>query len=136
MYVNDGIAVMIVDDDADDVHLFREAIREINPHVNCQIFMGSEHFIQHLLEASSLPDYVFLDVNMPKINGLECLGLIRENQSIRNVPVVIYTTSVRSEDKEKAQRLGAFSYIVKPTGFNELKAYLRHILSGKKIWMY
>ena len=83
-----------------------------------------------------MPDFIFLDINTPKMTGLECLEEIKKYPVLKNIPIIIYTTSVRGEDKEKAQRLGAFSYIVKPSSISELKGYLKHLLSGKKIWLY
>lgn len=77
-----------------------------------------------------VPDYIFLDLNMPRLNGKQCLEKIRKIPSMRTVPVIIYSTSTLENDREETKALGANYFLVKPNHFTELQHALKAILAG------
>jgi CheY-like chemotaxis protein len=113
--------IMIVDDDADDRNLFYEALMEVDP--SCQFISAcnGEHALETLQSPGfTLPDFIFLDLNMPRMNGWQCLENLRKNKSCAGIPVIIYTTSQASEDDEKAKEPGAVYFLTKPNRFKDL----------------
>ena len=121
---------MIVDDDADDRNLFCEALMEANPH--CQFITGNngEHALEILKRPGiSLPDFIFLDINMPRMNGWQCLKLLREDECCQFIPVIIYSTSQASDDFEKIKELGSVYFFTKPARFADLVRGIFYVLN-------
>jgi CheY-like chemotaxis protein len=117
--------VLFVDDDADDYDIFCEAVSLSVP--NAKTLRANDGYSALVLleELVVAPDYIFLDINMPVMNGKEFLSLIKKDQRLKDIPVIMYTTS--SEEREKAtfQKMGASAYIVKPTDFTTLVSVLQ-----------
>ena len=116
-----GQKYLIVDDDADDVDFFCEAIQEISSDALCYIARNGEDAL-HLLsqKIDALPDCIFLDLNMPLMDGKACLAELKKNDWTKDIPVIIYTTSTHSKDREATTKLGADYYLVKPTSFKKI----------------
>lgn len=127
--------ILIVDDDSDDREMFCEALKEVTPDSICYTAASGRAAIM-LLEnrEMELPDLIFLDVNMPVMNGSEFLSIIKRNESYNRISVIIYSTSSFLEDVEKAQRAGALCFFTKPSNFNTLKESLflvvQHLSTG------
>jgi len=112
---------MIVDDDEDDRELFCEAITEIAGHFKCVDAENGELALIYLNdEKRPLPDYIFLDLNMPRLNGKQCLAEIKKMEHLKSIPVIIYSTSNHQQDREITLQLGATGFLHKPTEFNKL----------------
>jgi CheY-like chemotaxis protein len=117
---------MIVDDDEDDREFFEEAVDKINSSIKCMNLENGEKALQYLKDESKImPDYIFLDLNMPKINGKECLIEIKKTHHLKEIPVIIYTTSNQEKDREQTKQLGAIGFIHKHTQFDMLCDELR-----------
>jgi CheY-like chemotaxis protein len=82
------------------------------------------------------PDIIFLDLNMPRMNGLEFLKAIKTHRSYKRIPVIIYTTSSNPEDIRKTKDLGATDFVTKPSDFDELYQKLITILNKHLIPAY
>jgi len=122
--------ILLIDDDIDDAGLFREALKRIAPSILFQYFNEGEEALRNLLEEKNvLPDIIFVDINMPKINGWEFLVGIRELRHLKQVPVIIYSTSSEEKEIRKAKQLGANGFITKPDSFTQLKEMLATILA-------
>jgi len=112
---------LIIDDDDDDCQLFCEAIREINPLFECYISMNSSDALMKLKDGSiPIPDFIFLDLNMPKTNGKACLIELKKDQHLKHIPVIMLTTSSSQHDIDETNQLGASFFITKPSNFNSL----------------
>jgi CheY-like chemotaxis protein len=123
--------IMIVDDDDDDIELFCEALKDIDHDVECMSASNGEEALNKLnKENASLPDYIFLDLNMPRLNGKQCLKGLKVNSKLRDIPVIIYTTSKLKEDMEETKQLGAF-FLTKPSKVKDLRKAIASILEGK-----
>ena len=123
--------VLIVDDDDDDRELFCEAIGHVSKEIKC-IHATDGEMALRLLRADdkSTPDYIFLDLNMPRLNGKECLAEIKKINKVKDVPVIIYSTSNHRKDMEDTQLLGAADFLHKPNEFDLLISSLKNIFSG------
>jgi DNA-binding response OmpR family regulator len=106
---------LLIDDDADDQEIFILAMAEVSKDFQCIVASsGGEALTMMTGDTGLLPDYIFLDLNMPRMNGKECLIEIKKNKRLRNVPVIMYTTSSSLSDKTETRNLGASEFITKP----------------------
>ena len=111
----------IVDDDTDDQELFMEAVKEVDESIKCLTASNCEEALDMLKNRKiSLPDVIFLDLNMPRLNGKQCLAEIKKEANLRDIPVIIYSTSSEKRDMEETSRLGAAYFLTKPNKFEEL----------------
>ncbi|HEY0355666.1 MAG TPA: response regulator [Flavisolibacter sp.] len=126
---------LLVDDDADDISLFGDVLNEVESGIELKIAMNGVEALEKLGQLHpDLPDIIFLDLNMPRMEGLECLREIKASPQFRHIPVIMYTTSSLSKDIEEAMMSGAICFITKPTHVKELKFILSSIagsLPGK-----
>jgi CheY-like chemotaxis protein len=121
--------IFIADDDEDDRYLFTNALREIDETIQCEFATDGKNALTILKNVSQLPDVLFLDLNMPILNGLECLRKLKNDIRLNQLPVVIFTTSQNPEDIEITYRLGANVFFSKPSDYNEMKEKLERILN-------
>ncbi len=121
--------IFLVEDDVDDQFLFLDALKEIDKSINCRVAENGKDALKDLKRLEALPDLIFLDLNMPVMNGFECLGKLKRDKRLREVPVVIFTTSKNPADAEATHELGANVFFSKPSRFSELKTKLQRILS-------
>lgn len=123
------MTILLVDDDEDDQDIFKEASELVKPDINCLFAKDGEKCLELLETLSPLPDYIFLDVNMPRMDGKECLRLLKAPDSpFQKIPVVIYSTSNHKSELGEYFRLGAANFITKPSEFNLLVTYLKSVL--------
>jgi DNA-binding NtrC family response regulator len=118
--------ILLIDDDHDDCELFGEALHDIDPGISLSCLNNSENVIHSLDEIN--PELIFLDVNMPRKNGYECLKEIKSHQKHLNIPVIMYSNTGRPDDINEAYRNGAAIFIQKPVTYQALVDTLSHIL--------
>lgn len=119
----------IVDDDTDDQEIFAAALNELDDSINCVAVDNCEDAIQMLKKTDELPDFIFLDLNMPRINGRQCLVEVRKLARLKHVPVIIYSTSSSKKDIDETAQLGADMFLTKPSKFNDLCNALNNVIS-------
>ncbi|WP_405269819.1 response regulator [Cellulophaga sp. Ld12] len=123
--------IAIADDDEDDRYIFQEAFESLNLGLELFQFKDGMELMNYLnCSLNELPNFLFLDLNMPKKNGLECLQEIRANERLKGLPISIYSTSNSDRDIQEAYALGADIYLTKPTSFNLLKNSLERLLTS------
>jgi len=122
------MTILCVDDDMDDLELLREAIEEIDSSVVCLSASTGQEAMNLLGNGLVLPNLIFLDINMPLMNGVTCLAKIRENKKFDNIKVVFLSTSLYALNKEKMRSLTA-DFFTKPVRYSDLVGLLRAILS-------
>jgi CheY-like chemotaxis protein len=121
--------LLLVDDDPDDREIFVEALHQINPQYYCVTAKdGDEALVFLRKEAIVMPDYIFLDLNMPKMDGRQTLRELASDKSLNKIPVCIYTTSNRTKDRDVTASMGAKSYVVKASSFDDLKHSIRSVI--------
>lgn len=124
--------ILLIDDDADDRKYFVEAVQEIDVAIECVTAKDGEQALQLLRDTQfSLPDYIFLDLRMPKINGRQCLLQIKAEERLKTIPVIMYTTSREVEEMEELQSLGAVRFITKPSDPDEIYYVLSLVLEER-----
>lgn len=122
---NEPFHILLADDDEADRLLFQEAFSEIKIKTIVHITNNGVELMEYLsADDARLPDVIFLDLNMPRKNGLECLIEIRNTEKLKNISVAIYSTSDNEKDMDETFRNGANVYITKPNSFNVLKQVL------------
>lgn len=126
-----NITILLVDDDRDDTALFEEVLGEVRPSIILQTAENGIEALEGLQNrVTPLPDLIFLDLNMPRMGGKECLLQLKGNTQLRNIPVIIYTTSSQSADIEEAMIAGAVCFITKPNSIKEMKTVLSSIVES------
>ena len=123
------MTVLYVEDDPEDRDIFKEALESISPSSVCHLATDGNDGLRYLLKNSVQPDYIFLDINLPEMNGKEFLKMIKETERFRNIPVVMYSTSSRPEDKDECLQLGAFDFVIKPSTFAQIREMLARFIA-------
>jgi CheY-like chemotaxis protein len=91
------LKILLADDDTDDRFFFEKALNELSLNTHLTTVHGGEQLMEYLLEnTKNLPDVLFLDLSMPRKNGIECLSEIKENKQLEAVPVIMFSTSFRA----------------------------------------
>ena len=131
----DALHVLLADDDEDDRLFFKDAIDEVKVKTVVRIVADGVQLMEYLNKPDiHLPNVVFLDLNMPRKSGIDCLKEIRSNHKLKDLSIVIYSTSASEEDIEATFVKGANVYIKKPNDFNDLKRVLGQVLTIN--WQY
>ena len=129
-FYQNNLSVFLADDDADDRFLFEEALLEVRNDVTITTANNGEQLMAKLNNnGNESPYMIFLDLNMPLKNGIECLDEIKANDNLKNIPVVIFSTSSHKDTINQIYTKGANYYICKPDNFQNLKLLLVKIFS-------
>ncbi|SIS42857.1 Response regulator receiver domain-containing protein [Zobellia uliginosa] len=132
---NKLLNIALADDDEDDRMLFSEAIEEITIKTQLTCFKHGQELMEHLNTPNiALPNLIFLDLNMPIKNGMQCLKEIRSNPALRDLCIAIYSTSSSEKDIEETFLNGANIYLNKPNNFVKLQDSVERILQLN--WQY
>jgi len=123
------ILFFVVDDDADDRDIFTMALGCIRHKTRCITAKSGEEALELLKKNEEfIPDFIFLDINMPRVNGKECLIEMRKMERLKKVPIYMYSTSFTDKDKVETLSLGATDYFVKPYSVKILIEILSKII--------
>lgn len=129
------LKIILTDDDEDDRLFFKDAIEEISVKTALRLFNHGQELMDFLaVPTNDLPDLLFLDLNMPIKNGMECLKEIKADKRLQHIIVAIYSTSSSEQDVENTFINGANIYINKPSSFKALKKAVAKVL--KVNWQY
>ena len=131
----DYIHIILADDDEDDRLFFTDAFDELGMNTKVNTYNDGVDLMNYLNEEDAvLPQVLFLDLNMPKKSGIECLIEIKANNKMSEIAIAIYSTSASEKDIEETFVLGANIYIKKPSNFKQLKKVLSEVVSIN--WQY
>lgn len=122
------MVILYVDDDGEDCDFFTDAIKAIDSSIQCRIASNGQAALNSLRSFSPLPDYIFLDINMPLMDGKTCLRELKKSDIFRPIPVVMYSTSSDTREIKECYELGAFDFLIKPSDFQKLCEDLDSIL--------
>lgn len=123
---NEPLHILLADDDENDRLLFIEAFSELKINTIVHTVNSGTELIKRLnMQDIRLPDVLFLDLNMPGKNGIECLKEIKSNENLQNISIAIYSTSDNEKDIDETFHNGANVYITKPNNFKMLKQVLK-----------
>jgi CheY-like chemotaxis protein len=121
---------LLIEDDLDDQEIFLMALQKIDANISCVIASEGVEGLKKLSDTSYRPQLICIDINMPKITGIECLEEIKKLSHLKNTRIVMYSTSQDKSVMIKCRQLGADHFIIKPPGFTPLVESLRPILNG------
>jgi CheY-like chemotaxis protein len=121
--------IILADDDVDDLELFQSAAKECNENIKIVTAEDGLKLIE-LLEKEEPPDVVIMDLNMPGMNGYDCVKVIRGNKKYNTIPIMIFSTSSAKEDIEHCLEIGADFYVVKPRSFKALTDIVSDLNEG------
>jgi len=122
--------ILLADDDMDDTEMFCEALAEIDEDILCHCAENGSEALKILDSLDENPGVIFLDLNMPIMNGWECLKELKSNQRYKDIPVIMISTSSHKNDMENAASSGAVCYFIKPNNFKDLIQVLKIITSN------
>jgi len=129
------IQILLADDDEDDRLIFKEAFDEIKIDTKVSLVNDGVELMDYLLDKGNpLPHILFLDLNMPRKTGLDCLLEIKQLEHLKDIAIAIYSTSASDMDIEETFVQGANVYIKKPSDFNTLKKILEQVIANN--WQY
>jgi len=124
-----SINILLADDDADDRIFFEEALEGYSLTTHLTAVHDGEQLMQLLTkDTNEVPHVLFLDLNMPRKNGFECLTEIKLNQKLKQFPVIIFSTSFEQEVVNQLYKIGAQYFIRKPAAFSQFKQIIQHTL--------
>ncbi len=119
--------IWLADDDKDDGDLFTDVVKQILP-LSTVTVIGRGDLLMEKLKGEERPDCLFLDINMPEMDGLECLLQIRAQRIFRNLPIIIFSSTTQPAHLSTSYEYGANLFYTKPSSFQELIAGLSSIL--------
>ena len=123
--------ILLVDDDLDDIDFFQEALHEIDSRIQLHSAKNGLSALEFLRKTQTItPNLIFLDINMPEMNGWQCLKELKNTPVLKQIPVIMYSTSATKMDQQKASSLGAVGIYQKPERFEELKHLLKNVIGA------
>ena len=123
-FIKRWMKILLIDDDTDDQTLFCEAVKLIAPQVQCDVAANGREGLSLLNSYSNLPRLVFLDINMPIMDGRETLRIIKSTPRLQTLDMIIYSTSNHTEEVKQYTRFGV-RFMTKPNSFDELVDLLK-----------
>lgn len=128
--MSEPFTCFLVDDDIDDQEIFLTVMEDIAPRVRCITALNGQEAMNMLTSGEVLPDLIFLDLNMPLMNGKQFLAACRQVDKCRHIPVIVLSTTSDKSSIEETFRLGAKDYITKPHKFSEWGTLIKEKLSA------
>ncbi len=116
---------LLVDDDPDDQEVFLTALSDVSATALCLVAPDGDRALELLHNEETIPDYIFLDLNMPRMNGFEFLAAMKKSRILKDIPVIVYSTTSQISQIEKAKKLGAAEFFSKTYKYDELCTLLR-----------
>lgn len=129
-----NLAVMEIfyaDDDPVDIVFFTRALKRIDPSVTCVTATDGVEALDKLFNQPKKPDAIFIDLYMPKLDGIECVIAIKRNKELKRIPIIIISNAINKKEIDQFNRLGVYYFLSKST-FEDLEASLKNILDSLK----
>jgi CheY-like chemotaxis protein len=123
----------LIDDDIDDQEIFLSVLEQVDPSIQCYTAANGQEAIHKLESEQVKPDLIFLDLNMPLMNGKQFLKACSSLNSCKEIPVIILTTSSDTKSLEETKQLGAKDYITKPDKFSAWGTVIKEKLNVYRV---
>jgi CheY-like chemotaxis protein len=124
--------IVLADDDEDDCLMFKDVLSELELKADVALFDNGHDLLHFLFEVcEDCPDIIFLDLNMPRRNGIDCLSEIRSIPKYQEVPIIVLSTSAHGPTVQKAFENGATLFVQKPDTFHRMRNILHKTLLGE-----
>lgn len=128
-----SIKVYLIDDKEDDRELFCYALKAVPQPTQFDCAVSGPDALEQLTDMDMLPDYIFLDLNMPGMTGLECLEAMRQMPHLTDTPIIVYSGVSNRIHEQRAKALGASHYLIKPFSSEELTGMLANLLGQNEM---
>ncbi|MEZ4888177.1 MAG: response regulator [Chitinophagales bacterium] len=123
-------AILLVEDDMVDIMTVKRAVKELQINNPLIVARNGEEGVSYLETCrEDLPFIILLDINMPRMNGIEFLKIVKQDKTFRTIPIVILTTSQEEQDRYESFHLGVAGYMVKPVHYQQFVELIRMINS-------
>lgn len=122
--------ILYVEDDRDDYSFFVELLEQIRPGAQCANATNGQEALNMLDAGTITPELILLDINMPVLDGKECLKSLKADPRFNNIPVYIYTTGANPLHAKDCKQLGAVDYLIKPSTLREANEIVRKIVNA------
>ena len=120
--------ILLIEDDPDDQEIFISVLESISDTVKCIAIGDAELALDKLKNKEITPEIIFIDLNMPMMNGIQFLTEVKQQEVLMEIPVIVLTTASDPGIIKKVKYLGAYDYIIKPSKYGELRKALVSIL--------
>ncbi|HEX8061101.1 MAG TPA: response regulator [Cyclobacteriaceae bacterium] len=121
---------LLADDDRDDREMFSEALAALDPKIICDGVEDGREALKFLSTSKIFPNIIFVDINMPGMDGWELLRKLKSDTHYLDIPVIVYSTSSRMKDRNTAMDLGAVCFVTKPDNFILMKSMLKAVVDS------
>jgi len=118
--------ILLAEDDIDDQNIFQLALQEVDSKIDIQFVSNGKELLQLL--STKNPDMLFLDLEMPYKNGLECLVEIRSNKNFEDLPVIVFSSTTKPSNVQTAYEMGANLFFIKPAVYSEYLSSIKALL--------
>lgn len=125
--IQNNKTILVIEDDMVDIMTIKRVVKQLEITNPLHVENNGEEALHYLLNAEELPGLILLDLNMPKMNGIEFLNELRKINLLKNIPVVVLTTSKEQQDKYNSFDLSISGYMIKPVDFNQFKDMVKTI---------
>lgn len=123
--------IFYCDDDQEDIELFKRVVFKINSNIQCESLTDAEESIAYLAGAFPKPDAIFIDLHMPKLDGLECVIAIKRNKALKKIPLIILSNGLGKAQIEQFNKLGVYRFVSKST-VDDMETSLKHMLQPEQ----
>lgn len=124
-----SLSILLVEDDTIEVMKFKRVLKSISESYKIIEATNGEAALVYLNKRESLPDIILLDLNMPKMNGLEFLNILKNDEVLRYIPTIILSTSSNQKDLLEAYKIGIAGYVTKPLKYEDYVEKIKRLLN-------
>jgi CheY-like chemotaxis protein len=122
--------VLYIDDDLEDVEIFREQLYEIDPAIGFSYAISADDAFKKLTNNLVRPDIIFLDYHMPAVDGAECIKMIKERNALRQIPIVLISSSIAGRQIDEFNQLGVYNFLSKTALLEDMRPAIKVILDS------
>jgi CheY-like chemotaxis protein len=126
-----GMEIFYADDDPVDIVFFTRALKRIDTSITCSTAVDGVEALDKLFNQTTRPDAIFIDLYMPKLDGIECVIAIKRNKELKRIPIIIISNAINKKEIDQFNRLGVYYFLSKST-FEDLEASLKNIINSLK----
>ena len=123
------MVIFYADDDPVDLVFFTRALKRIDPSITCVTASDGVEALDKLFSQTHKPDAIFIDLYMPRLDGIECVIAIKRNKDFKRIPIIIISNAINKKEVDQFNRLGVYYFLSKST-FEDLEASLRNIINA------
>nr|WP_294932589.1 response regulator [uncultured Flavobacterium sp.] len=121
--------ILLIDDDNDDIEIFVEAVNSLHKEIVCQTSSNALKTFEELKTAERLPDFIFVDFNMPALNGISFIQKMKNQNRLEHIPVILMSTHTADVMCQLTKQFETINYMTKPNSFQELVVLLDGVLA-------